>query len=286
MDSNTISMTPIVEPVTQQDLPSAPLTEDPSYFSIEDLPSTYFFYTEKVIMVRPLRLSDCERIYYAVTKESVEEFATAINRTISNFSIFDLTEGDFNFFLYWLRLNSYQKSNMEIEFTCSDKKHTQQVVDGVFPADSLDNKKVLRETSDLQVNCLGAGKYGIPSIVAKIEEVKEKYGIMLHPPTMRDVIDFQKLADEETDHSSIEFANWVATNLSRKVHGDTLAQRREVFNSIKDTVDPDFMYHIDEFDKMVKHGIVETLKVPCSTCKAVSELEVSVDMLTFFPFRF
>lgn len=92
----------------------------PSY--IVELPSNGVFYKDKKeVKVVPFTIGQVRRLEAAskISNESnkEKEIANIVGDSLVDFNVFDLTEPDFVFLLYWIRLNSFQNNPYTIQWT-------------------------------------------------------------------------------------------------------------------------------------------------------------------------
>ena len=82
----------------------------------QDLPSLLIPYTFKEVFVKPLEYASLSKIYAASKAESLSLMLDAVDPYI-NVDVRELTPPDFEFYLFWLRENSYKKYPHKFEFT-------------------------------------------------------------------------------------------------------------------------------------------------------------------------
>lgn len=84
-------------------------------FQSIDLPSNFIFYDFDTLNVRKFELRDLSKMQKVVKTASNKLFKEVIQGCIDK-DVNLLTPGDFKYICYWLRLNSYPKSPMPIEW--------------------------------------------------------------------------------------------------------------------------------------------------------------------------
>lgn len=248
-----------------------------------ELPSKGIFYPElKSIRIRPFTIQDVLKLHTSIKTESMVPVAEAVSASLlasEGRSILDYSTGDFSFFLYWLRLNSYFSEPFTAPIVCTDKEHHKKVIAEEMPLDSLITE-VTVTISDLQVDFLDNQQ----EIYDFVLQVQKDFDIDLRPVTVRDDIEFKELTseipEEEREHDTTVYMAQKAQFLS-SYHGDTLKDKIEFLRNA--TLPPKVLSLIDEFDKLTQHGVIETISGKCGGCGAEIEQEVSISALSFFP---
>lgn len=92
----------------------------PSY--IVELPSNGIFYKDKKreVKITPFTIGQVRRLEASSKINNLsnreKEIANIVGDSIIDFNVFDLTEPDFIFILYWIRLNSFQNNPYSIQW--------------------------------------------------------------------------------------------------------------------------------------------------------------------------
>lgn len=93
---------------------TTPVEANDKYQSI-NLPSNFIFYDFDTIKVRKFEIRDLAKMHRVMQNESIPMFKEVIQGCVDK-NINLLTAGDFKYICYWLRLNSYPKSPMTVEW--------------------------------------------------------------------------------------------------------------------------------------------------------------------------
>ena len=99
---------------TKQDAKFVPNEVNDKYSNIS-LPSGFIFYDFDTIRVRKFEIRDLAKMHRVMQNESYKMFKDVIQGCV-DVDINKLTSGDFKYICYWLRLNSYPKSPMTVEW--------------------------------------------------------------------------------------------------------------------------------------------------------------------------
>lgn len=257
----------------------------------QDMPSRLAFYAYNGFAIRPLKLQEAKKLFQAHSRNSLRIMCDAISSCLQpDRSAFQLTQPDFNFCLYWLRMNSYKKSPYEVGFACTDMAHIERVVAKQVDKSTLYNKAKVHDTSELDVIFPD-----IQKIDDQINIVKAEYGIDLYPTLMSDIVELSELKSLDTEGNPILDAEgdpippsddvlWTAkyaSVLSPFIHGRTLQERMAFFDSLD--CGPDLLGELDFFIQISKYGVQERVKVACVECGAKMDIKLSINALTFFP---
>lgn len=273
---------PIVKPmpVSQEikvETPNITPKTDPEGISI-DLPSRFFYYEFKDLYVKPLRVSHMAKIAKAHEQSSLQIMAEAISSLLSTSSsdakdlAFKLTMADFNFVLYWLRLNSFSKPQIRVESKCMNEDHIKKVESGEMDEKSLLITTIYKE-SMMQTNYLESApdpeKYHIEKDGTRID---------LRPETIMDVLQF--LDNPKWDDAEFQYQARIASVLNLDTDLET---KIKIINDI----DPDQALLALEFADLVDtYGIVETVKTNCIGCGASGLVKITVDAPSFLTPQF
>lgn len=100
---------------TKQEAKFAPSEVNDKYQSIS-LPSGFIFYNFDTIKVRKFEIRDLAKMHKVIQNQSYKMFKEVIQNCVDT-DVNKLTSGDFKYICYWLRLNSYPKSPMTVDWT-------------------------------------------------------------------------------------------------------------------------------------------------------------------------
>lgn len=279
---------------TRQTLEEVSYAEkNPEYYDVSaDLPSMFLFYPFDTLSLRPLRLSEAKKIFQAQATKSMRLLVEAISSCLQpGVSAFDLTEGDFYFLMYWLRIQSFKKSPYELSFTCSDYGHVSQVIDGEKPQATLFNTVTLHSLGDLNINFAD-----VAVVDPQVALIQETYDLSVYPRTMRSVVEEEELVKKDPAGKTITDADgspapidaadsWTAqyaSILSPFVYGKHLHERMSHFDSLGDQ-SLDLLVDLDKFLELSSHGVQEQVSVACKECGAKVDVSVSINAHAFFP---
>jgi hypothetical protein len=205
---------------------------DYSYERLE-LPSNGFLYPNE-IFIRPLSVPDLIDLHPARKKDPVTNsynqtlMLDVLSRTVSNIDIRDLHIGDFRFIFYWLKINSFTKTPLNINFT---SKYGNR------------NKATIKK-SDINIETLDDE--------AIVEYIEKGY----KAPTIREGEEFQSylLSYPEAERERLEYM----FSYVQFVQGDDLQGKIDNFYNLT----PDDMYDIVQFSKLLnKYGVIEVVEV-------------------------
>ena len=280
---------------------------DPESMSL-DLPSRFSYYAFKDFYAQPFRTKHIAKLQKAHREQSllpvVEAVASVCFTTDPRFAgqpiAFDLSLPDFFFVLYWLRLNSFTKSNYVHTTKCDNEEHIKRVqytlnMDEIIqqftnnqiseeefarikaqavPASSLDISQIVTNT-DLRINELET----LPD--PEIYHFSESSQMYLRPPTMRDVIEFAEapeMANPET-RAEYVFLGGLASHIQHCELRLSLADRIQIVGEAA----ADDIALIKGFEKALgDYGVEEKIKVQCKECGAVRETKLSIAAHSFF----
>ena len=218
---------PVKEMNTKEEapfIPNIPL-DDTRYQSV-NLPSNFIFYDFDNIRVRKFELRDLSAMQKVVKTASNKLFKETIQRCVDR-DINLLTPGDFKYLCYWLRLNSYPRSPMTIEWT---SKYGNKNVTQVYK----ENITVLA-----------------PDITK--EQLKQWRDRGFEVPVLK----FADIFDEKDENSEDEF---LYSN-AQFFKGNTWEEKIKTCEDFVNQNGLEALKEVNTFDELIYHGVEEELTV-------------------------
>lgn len=246
------------------------------------LPSRFAYYGFKDVYIRPFLARHIAKLQKAHREQSllpiVEAVSSVMYTTDPNYAnrpiAFDLTLPDFYMALYWLRMNSFTKSNYIHTTRCNNPAHLEAVENGEKPEDTLNISQVITK-SELKVVELEK----VPD--PEIYHFSDSSAMVFRPPTMRDVIEFAESPELQDNEQREEFTflAQLATHIQHREFELTLAQRIEIVkNATADQVEL-----IQDFEQALgEYGVIDTVKVQCKECGHQRETRLNIAAHSFF----
>lgn len=272
-ETETVSLSDIqISLVPNPKLGATPPADHPSAISL-DLPSRFAYYSFKDLFIEGFRLEHIGKFAVADSQGSVVPIVEALSSVMSSTSgekmlAHKLTVPDFQFVLYYQRLNSFTKSMYIHRTTCTDHKHLEAVEQGKLKEDTLKLSQTIRNTS---------------LVVRPLEEIPDpaeyvlSNGMKLRPPTMQDTIDISEHpAFGDADFFTIASAA-VMLDFGAYV---TLDQKMAVAKNLT----PDDHELITQFSYYTEnYGVDEIINITCPECGAVKRTKVQLTAHSFLP---
>lgn len=263
-----------------------------------ELPSRLSFYGFDNLGVRHFGILEHIKLRRSVTEENLRHQVDALS-ACQDHSAYDLTVGDFQFLMYWHRINDFKRTPYTVEWLCNEPDHVEHTTEDYakrfqrhqetadlseieakpwaapLEADTLTNVHVLQRTN-MDVVMLDSA--ACEQFMADFEA---NYGFKLFPPMMRDVV---SALEEEGIGQDLAAYNRYAGLLNPHVHGASLAERRHalVDYSIRNP-GLDIVADFERWVSLSDHGVKEAVEVVCKECGSKRSLKLRVDPFTFFP---
>lgn len=236
------------------------------------LPSRFHFYDFKDLYIRPFKLKHIAKLDQAASEQRilplVEAVSTVIYTTHPNHPTvaFDLTQQDFDFVLYWLRINSFTKTNFLHNDFCENEEHLDKVQKGLLTPETLIIKQLITK-SELKVREL---ENAPDTSIYQFPEDSSLKDYCFSVPKMRDCIDLIEnpmLQDAIQDKSGVKDYLYMAR---RAAH----IQSKEGYTSIQDRIklieneSPDLFMQLVEYENILKleYGLEDLIKITCKEC--------------------
>jgi hypothetical protein len=272
------------------------------------LPSRFAYYGFKDLYVRPLLARHIAKLQKAHREQSllpiVEAVSSVVFTTDQRYAgralAFDLTLPDFYMVLYWLRMNSFTKSNYVHKTRCNGQAHLKRVEDHMRLAEyeqQVRTKKMkVEEFERIKAAALPESSLDISQVITKSElkvielekipdpeifHFSDTSAMIFRPPTMKDVVEFSEAPELQDDDKREEFSflAQLATHIQHRELELSLAQRVQIVeNATGDQVEL-----IQQFEKELgDYGVVDTVKVTCKECGHVRETRLNISAHSFF----
>ena len=263
---------------------SEEIYNDHRFIDIGDLPTGFGPYTEtgkfKRLMCRPFCVRELSLLYMGQKggADGLEHVIRAVNMAVSC-DVRHLTDGDFEYVMMWLRLNSYPQAPSLVTWIC--KRLTVIETEGRAFYTASDALKL--STQDLKLK-------GLVREVCNAEnnEIVHNANTIIHTfedddiemvyddldfPRISTLLEFHQLREESPElELTASMARWIK-------EGDTLKEKIVLFESAPDL---NQYRRILECKVRYKHGISEDMKLRCRTCGNNVEHSATPDPLTFF----
>ena len=212
-------------PVVTPKNPDVPQAND-KFMSVS-LPSGFIFYDFDTIKVRKFELRDLSKMHRVVKTGSDKLFKEVIQGCVDK-DINLLTPGDFKYLCYWLRLNSYPKSPMTIEWT---SKYGNENITQVYK----DNIKIFGpDITKEQLQAWRAKGFEVP------------------------ILKFSDIFDEEDEEDSDD--DFLISN-AQYFKGNTWEEKIATCENYINTNGLESLADVNAFDKLIYHGVEEELTV-------------------------
>lgn len=238
-----------------------------------DLPSDGAFYPPQVY-ARLVRGREQAKFTRASKTRSLEVTVEAVTACLEGVNALDLTMPDFFYLLYWLRLNSYTKSQFTHVSVCTNHDHLAKVARGELPPESLRTAHVISHTN-IEETLLDRDKLGSLDV-----SVCGALGIGVYPPTMRTAVELEAFmgrdAVDQDDVTLIdEYASCIGTVNGAEL---SLAERLELVKQLSADALCELRAAATLFGS---YGVQETAKVRCKECGAEHVTAMSVSAHNF-----
>ncbi len=277
----------------------------------QQLPSQMAFYNFDSLAIRPFSLMEVQKMHRAIAEGSFRLQVEAISACLSQ-SAMDLTWGDFQYIQYWLRINSYKKHPISIDFTCTNPDHLQWVATGKPNPEAPDDadmnipvpEETLKNVHTITKEDLVPVLVDIETLNAYLKTFYEEYQIYLWVPTVRDIVTMEtdlKAAQMKQNAAAFkggkienaaqtpfdvskDYADRYAALLNPRHHGATLKDRREFYLKLAERASPDLGADMIQWESLSEHGVRQFISPVCKECgHVIGNLPYRIDPLSFLP---
>jgi hypothetical protein len=246
------------------------------------LPSRFAYYGFRDCYVQPFRARHLAKLQKAHREQSLLPIVEAVSAVMFTTEptyagralAFDLSLPDFYMVLYWLRMNSFTKSNYIHRTRCTNAAHIEQVAKGEVSEDTLKIEQVITK-SQLEVIELE----NIPDPATY--HFSDASAMIFRPPTMKDVVEFSEAPELQDDDQREEFTYLaqLATHIQHRDLELSLAQRVEI---VKDAT-ADQVELIQAFERELgDFGVIDKVEVQCKHCGQSQKTKLNIAAHSFF----
>lgn len=245
-----------------------------------DLPSGFVFYPFKALSAKLITARQQAKFTQASQQSSMRIVVEAISSCLGDgVSAKSLTLPDFFYVMYWLRLNSYTNFDFNHVAVCRDPEHHRKVIAKEMAPETLKSLHVLKATTLVEKQLPG-----IPSLPERVA----KYGLVLQPAFMEDVIAVDEMKPKEVDDTEWAYiasiACYISPNQTRpewQNEGKPLsfADRIRIAEDLPGDLARAITTEWEE--KINSYGVEESITVRCGGCGAAVRTEVQISAPDF-----
>lgn len=256
--------------------------EDPRYLDIGDLPSGFLPYRNSgltQIYIRPFVVRELSLLHMGAkaSRNKLSHIIRAVNMTISC-DVSQLTDGDFEFILAWLRLRSFPESPLLVTWNCRKNnvvyKEDRRFYQGAI--ETLTEREMKLQNLEWE-QCDTENKTIVHQSSTQLTAFDDDLETLSDPE-----LDYSRINTLQDYHNFIEeqphmleigrAARWIK-------HGTSFTDKLEYLMSSPDL---SLLERIEKARKTYKHGIFEHMKMRCRVCVADVEHSADPDYTTFF----
>lgn len=272
------------------------------------LPSHFAFYPFKDLYIVPFRNAHLAKLQRAHDENSIQQTIEVVSSVIYTTDgdheglAFDLTMPDFYFILYWLRFNSFTKSNYLHKTKCNNKEHVRRVRNGlnlheyrtalqrgeitqeqfqevaseILPPDSLNIAQIVQKS---QINNKELESIPDPTVFY-FEDGSVLENMVFRPPTMRDALEIMDSPLVQHPNTRSEFLYLAQQASHIQLDGGFVPIEQRI--QLVENATADEAALINQYESMLsEYGIEEKVNVTCKVCGASRDTKMSLDASSF-----
>ena len=256
-------------------------------FDVNTLPSRGIPYAVKFIDIEPFRPRHMPYISEAIMLGNNAPLIEAVNQ-VMEFDAYQLTDGDFYFFLTWLRFNS-RDIPMTADWECEGTMFRRVDNGDVLSVETIDEMIVQWENAkgteaeatmvnpyEMELEDVDCGHTNKQFVTFEDFRIKQMPDIELDPrltyPRVRDMPEYLELLQDRRYTKIIGPTRYIKD-------GFTLKDKLRIVESLDD---------MELFDKAsrahfeLEHGVMQGLKKKCEKCGTLHDFATTIDALSFF----
>ena len=256
---------------------------DYRYVDVGDLPTGFGPYVGlgvKKVYVRSFCVKELSLLHMGsnLGSSGISHIIRAVDMAISC-DVNILTDGDFEYMMAWLRLNSYPKAPSLVRWTCRKLNVIESEGRAFYTkpdAWSLSEREMALRGLEYEV-CNASNNEIVHNVKMDIltfddDDLTMEYDD-LDFPRVDTLVELNELIQSRPEYEHhARMARWVK-------EGSTLQEKMDALDRAPDL---DMYFRIQECIKRYQHGVVEKMKLRCRTCGNTVDHDSVPNPLTFF----
>lgn len=258
---------------TESELKDKVLT-DSRFQDIGNLPSNFFPYPNfKKLYIRPFNFGELKFVSKAAALKEVSHLIRAIDLVISE-NVNELSIGDFYYILMWLRIHSFPKTPLVVEWHCPEQVLTNKETCVIVPNDASFVEPSDPENYEMRY-CATHNTELIHMTSVEIYSLDETNFQALPEgfdfPRVKHLEDIQTAVKDPELQFIAGAAQWI--------EGDTFADK---IKKLEDQPDLSMYNMAFALNEKIQHGVGESTTLTCRHCRGKQPFVIAIDALTFF----
>lgn len=256
---------------------------DYRYVDVGDLPTGFGPYEGlgvSKIYVRPFCVKELSLLHMGSNFGStgIGHIIRAVDMAISCEADI-LTDGDFEYLMAWLRLNSYPKAPSLVRWTCRKLNVIESKGRAFYTkpdAFTMTERELKIKGLEYEI-CSATNNEIVHNVQTAIHTFDDDDLTMVYDdldfPRVGTLVELNELLENSPEYGHhARTARWVR-------EGDTIQDKMRILDEQPDL---DMYFRIQECLKRYKHGITEKMKLRCRTCGNMVDHESAPNPMTFF----
>lgn len=250
---------------------------DTRFVDIGDLPTGFAPYAFDRLYVREFTISELKLLHQGMHSRvrPIEHTLRAVQQCVT-VPVMELTDGDLEFVMTWLRIHSYPRAPLQVSWKCRQINVVDKKSRDFYKGPPLSDKDMQRrglEHETCNVNNVNiVQKYGTSIHTLESDNLHITYEGVDFPRTST-LSDFFTWVDEDPEMRHIlEVARWVK-------EGTTLKDKLE---ALCDSPDMELYENIDKCRREYKHGVEDSMELKCRECDYTWTHHSTPKLLSFY----
>lgn len=250
---------------------------DARFVDIGDLPTGFAPYSFKEMYVREFELRELKLIYIGMhsRQRPMQHLVRAIQMCCS-VPVMELTDGDFEFLMAWLRRASYPKAPLQVNWACRNMNLVYKADRAFYRGPPLDARE-MKLKDIVWEQCDTNNVETVQAYRTKLESLDDDMLTIEDPrfdfPRVGTLGDFHMYVEaNKADRHMAECCRWIK-------RGKTF---KDKFNYLISRPNNDLYEDILELRKTFYHGIIEVMNLRCRVCDHRWEHQAAPRILSFF----
>jgi hypothetical protein len=250
---------------------------DGRFVDIGELPSGFTRYSFDAVYLREFTLTELKLLYVGMHSNNrpINHIIRAIQMCCS-IDVLELTDGDFEFVMAWLRKNSYPKAPLLVNWKCMQHNIVYKDDRTFYTGPPLTEREMHLKGLEGEI-CKTNNVEIVNKYRTQVEALDDGDELLpyddLDFPRVSTLSDFHAHVKENPhDRHIAECCRWLR-------EGNTFKEKLEVMYGFEDN---DTYERILECKSSYHHGIVEVMQLRCRVCDHTWEHQTAPRLLSFF----
>lgn len=251
------------------------LMRDARYQDIGNLPSNFFPYAFKKLLIRPFTVKELKLVSKAGVLQDESFLIRAVDLCISE-DCSELSQGDYYYVLMWLKINSSPKTPYTITWKCPESYYQHKTTGEIIKNDATFAPPQPEVADQYKIEkCDTSNTEMVHMTTLDIIQLPEENWEPLAPefdfPRVKHIKEVKDLLEDPELRLMLPAAQWVK--------GESIQDK---IKFLEDQPNTDLLMEALALENTLVHGLNEKCTLHCRTCRSEHPYTINLEPLSFF----